>query len=469
MQLYQVVNQNDIEKLHATTLRIMDEIGVVIGSAKARNILAKGGAKVDGQTVHISQAMIERALKTVPPSFSLWGRGGQEVPINTGDTFYAGPDGAPFVHDIDRGRRDGNVEDLINLTKLCHMMNTIDVISYCVCEPVDVDVSVRHMELLYNKIKYSSKPQMGPTFSYEAAKQGLEMIAIVFGGVEAIKEKPALLGIPSSLSPLSFDERSAGAIMAFAEYGQPQLINSLCMAGATAPTTLPGAIAIQNAEILAGITLAQLVNPGTPVVYSASGSSVDMRLGSLAVGAPESALFSLINGQLAKYYNIPCRISGAISDSKCVDAQAGYESMMTLLMAQMAGGNYILHGGGIMETYNCVSYEKLMMDDDIVGMVRRIGRGVEVNDETLAFDLIKEVGPLGAYINQSHTFKTFRKEFYLPVVSDRNNYDQWVKKGSLTAEQRANARWKKLLAEYEEPTLPAEVDRGLRKYIESQK
>jgi len=241
------------------------------------------------------------------------------------------------------------------------------------------------------------------------------------------------------------------------------------MAGATAPTTLAGAIAVQNAEILAGITLAQTVNPGTPIVYSASGSSTDMRLGSLTVGAPEGALFSLINGQLAKYYNLPCRIGGAISDSKCVDAQAGYESMMTMLMAQMAGGNFILHGGGIMETYNCVSLEKMMIDHEIVGLIQRIGRGLEVNAKTLAFDLIKEVGPQGGYINQAHTFKNFRQEFYQPAVSDRNNYEQWVKKGSLTAEQRANARWKKLLAEYEEPKLPADVDRDLRKYIEKLK
>jgi trimethylamine--corrinoid protein Co-methyltransferase len=204
-------------------------------------------------------------------------------------------------------------------------------------------------------------------------------------------------------------------------------------------------------------------------MYGASGSNADMRTGSLCIGTPEDALFSLINGQLAKYYKLPCRISGALSDSKCVDAQAGYETMMTLLMAQMAGGNFILHAGGILESYLCVSFEKLMIDDEVMGMVKRIGRGVEVNEETLAFDVVKEVGPQGAFIDHDHTFEHFRTEFYQPVLSDRDNAIKWKERGSLTAEQRANARWKKLLSEYEEPKLPADVDRDLRKFIEKRK
>ena len=470
MQHYQAVTRNDIEAIHDTSLRILNEVGVVFGQDRARDILAKGGAKIDGQTVRFPREMIKRALETVPSSFRLRGREEAfDVEINTRDAIFASQDGPPFVHDADNGRRVGTMEDFKNLAKLCHMMDSISILSFILCEPADVDPRVRDLELLYNKIKYSSKPQMGPTLGYEVVKEGLEMAALVFGGAEAMRENPALIGILCTLSPLCIDDKSCGGIIAYAEYGQPQLISSLCMAGATAPTTLPGAIAVQNAEILAGIALAQTVNPGTPIVYSASGSSTDMRLGSLAVGAPEGALFSLINGQLAKYYNIPCRIGGAISDSKCVDAQAGYESMMAMLMAQMAGGNFILHGGGIMETYNCVSFDKMMVDHEIVGLIKRIGRGVEVNARTLAFDLIREVGPQGAYINQAHTFKNFRQEFYQPEISDRNNYDQWVKKGSLRAEERANARWKNLLAEYQEPQLPAEVDRDLRKYIDSRK
>jgi len=273
------------------------------------------------------------------------------------------------------------------------------------------------------------------------------------------------VGIPCTLTPLSYDDKMAGAIIAYAEYGQPQLINSLCIAGATTPVTIAGTVALQNAEVLAGIILAQLVREGTPIVYSASSSNAEMRFGSLVIGTPEDAIFSLINGQLAKFYNLPCRISGALSDSKCPDAQSAYEAAITLSMAQMAGGNFILHSAGIIDTYNTVCLEQMMIDDEIIGMVRRIGRGAEVNEETLAFDVIREVGPQGQFLSHEHTCKHFRSEFYQPVLSDRNNPVQWEAEGSLTAEQRANARWKKLLAEYQEPALDKDVDEALRRYM----
>lgn len=470
MQRYQVVTANEIDKIHETSMKIMSEIGVVFSYAPARDILAKGGASVDGKTVRFPREMVERALKTVPSSFMLYGRNSaKNIEINTTKTAYVGPYGSPFVHDIDKGRRTGTLEDFNNLAKLCQMLDNIDIQSHIYCEACDIDVSYRHLEMVYNAVKYNEKPLMGGVLGYEASKKCIELAAIAHGGTDAIKERPIMASIPCTLTPLSYDDKMAGAIIAYAEYGQPQLVNSLSIAGATTPVTLAGAIALQNAEILAGIVLAQLVNPGTPIVYSASGSNADMRSGSLAIGSPEDALFSLINGQLAKFYNIPCRISGCLTDSKCADAQAGYESMMTLMMAQMAGGNFILHSAGILETYNCVSYEKLMIDDEIIGMIRRIGRGIEVNEETLAYDIIKDVGPQGAYISHEHTFMNFREEFFMPSLSDRDNPTNWKNNGAPDTQQRANARWKKLLSEYEEPKLPADIDKDLRSYIEKNK
>jgi trimethylamine--corrinoid protein Co-methyltransferase len=467
MQRYQVVTQNDIERIHETSLRIMEEVGVVFSYEPARNILAKGGAKIDGKTVRFPPGMVERNLKIIPSSFKLHARNPKkDVEINTRDMAFAGPNCPPFVLDLDKGRRYSALEDFNNLAKLCQMLDNIDIQSQIYCEPNDVDVKIRHLEMTYSSLKYNEKPLMGSSLGYQDAKDCIEMAAIAHGGIDAVKARPIMASIPCTLTPLSYDDKMAGAIIAYAEYGQPQLVNSLCIAGATSLVTIAGTIALQNAEILAGIVLAQLVNPGVPVVYSAASSNAEMRNGSLSVGSPENALFSLINGQLAKYYNLPCRMSGALSDSKCVDAQAGYETMMTLLMAQMAGGNFIMHGGGILEAYNCTSFEKMMIDDEVMGMVRRIGRGVEVNEETLAFDVIKELGPQGAFIDHDHTFEHFRTEFYQPVLSDRNNPTAWKEQGSLTAEQRANARWKKLLSEYEEPKLPADVDRDLRKFIE---
>lgn len=470
MQRYQVITQDEIQQIHETSLKIMGEVGIVISYGPALDILKKGGAKVDEETVYFPSAMVENCLKTAPSSFTLHSRNpNKNVLINTQDAVYAGPNCPPFVQDLDRGRRPGTLEDFDNLTKLCHMLEHIDLQSNTYCEPQDVAAHIRHLEMVYHACKYNEKPLMGGTMGYEEAKECIALAALAFGGIDEIQDKPIMSAIPCSLTPLCYDPKMIGAVIAYAEHGQAQLINSLVIAGATTPVTIAGAIAVQNAEILAGIVLAQLVNPGTPVIYSAAGTNADMRSVSLAIGSPENALFSLINGQLAKYYQLPCRMSGALSDSKCVDAQAGYEAMMTLLMAQMAGGNFILHGVGILDSYNCVSYEKLLIDHEMIGMVKRIGRGVEVNEKTLAYDVVKEVGPQGAYIGHNHTLRNFRKEFYLPFLSDRSNFVRWSEEGSLPTDQRANLRWKEMLSAYEEPELSADVERDMKKYIEKRK
>ena len=466
MHRYQIVDQEGILKIHENSLKIMEEIGVVFSYDPALEILAKGGAKVVGKTAHFPRKVVEDALKTVPSSFTLHARNPEKnVEITTEKTAYVGPYGAPFVLELGKERRDGTMEDFINLAKICQSLDSIDIQSHIYCEPCDTAVNTRYLEMIYEAMKHNEKPIMGGVLGYDDAKRSIELASIPFGGLAAIQNKPIMASIPCTLTPLSYDDKMAGAIIAYAEHGQAQLVNSLSMAGTTTPATLSGAISLQNAEVLAGIVLAQMVNPGTPIVYSASGSCSDMKNSSLAVGAPESAIFSLINGQLTKFYNIPCRISGGLSDSKCCDAQAGYESMMTLMMAQMGGGNFILHSAGILENYNCVSYEKLIIDDEIIGMIRRINQGVTLDDNGLAYDVIKEVGPQGSFISHKHTFKNFRKEFYMPRLSDRNNFERWTAQGSPTAEQRANVRWKKILNEYVEPTMDANILKEMKAFI----
>lgn len=468
MQRYQLLTQNEIEKIHENSLRIMENVGVVFTYKPAKEILAKAGAKVDGDTVYFPKTLVERELKNVPSSFIMHARNpNKNVEITTEKTAYVGPYGSPFVQDIDRGRRQGVLEDFINIVKICDSLNNIDIQSHITCEPNDVDVKMRAKVMVYNTLKYSDKPLMGSVYGYETSKQCIEMAAMLFGGMAAIKDKPVMASIPCTLTPLSYDDNMTGAIIAYAEAGQPQLVNSLSIAGMTTPTTIAGLVSLQNAEILAGIVLAQCVNPGTPIVYSASGSNAEMSTGALAIGSPEDALVSLVNGQLAKFYQIPCRISGALSDSKMMDSQAAYESAITLMMAQMAGGNFILHSAGIIETYNCTSYEKLIIDNEIIGYLRRINQGVEVNEETLAYDVIKEVGPRGVFLIHDHTLENFRSEFYRPTLSDRMNYEQWKEAGSIPIEKQANAKWKQILANYAGSTLSADVDADLRKYIET--
>ena len=464
---YQLLSQEDIQKIHETSLKIMENLGIVFSYEPAKELLKKHGAKVDGDTVFFSRNMVEEKLKTVPSSFTFHGRNPKKtIEMNTVNTYYAGPNCPPFIQDLENGRRMSTLNDFINVVKIINDLPYIDIQSQIPCEPNDIDVEMRHKVMTYNTLKYSDKPFMGSSMGYEASKTCIEMAAITHGGMDVLKEKTIISAIPCTLTPLSYDDKMAGAIMAYAEFNQAQLVNSLPISGATTPVTFAGTVALQNAEILAGIILAQCVNPGCPIVYSAAATGAEMSTGSLAIGSPENAIFSLINGQLAKFYKIPCRISGSLSDSKMMDSQAAFESAITGMMGQLAGGNFVLHGVGIIESYNCISLEKLMIDHEIIGYIKYIGKGVEVNDDTLAYEIIQEVGPRGEFLSTDHTCEHFRETLYRPFISNRQNPDQWRNEGSLSLEQKAHQKWKQMLEKYEEPTLPADVEADLKKYLE---
>lgn len=466
MQRYQIAEQEDLVKIHETSLKILEEVGVVMLYEPALEVLKKHGARIEGSTVFFPRNLVEEKLKLTPSEFTLYSRDPKKnVLFNTKDTHYCGPGGSCFVSDVDKGRRPSKREDFINLIKLYQSMEMIEM-HHVPCEMTDVDASVRNKMVVYETMKYSDKPLMPFMFTEEEATDCIAMAAAPFGGLEAVKnKKPVLLADPCTITPLCYDSKALATLMVFARYGQIQLINSLAMAGATAPVTLAGNVAVQNAEILAGIVLAQCINPGTPVIYSASGSNANMKTCSLTIGSPECALMSLINGQMAKFYQLPCRISGTITDSKCYDPQMGYESMMNLMTAEMAGGNFILHAGGIMATYDTVSFEKSMIDYEMMGLVRRIHRGIDVNEETLAYDVIKEVGPRGEFLTEEHTLEYFREEHYNPFISDSRNVTQWENEGRKTVTDRAALKWKQMLEEYVQPEFPADLDRELKSYL----
>lgn len=467
---YTLISQEELEMIHENSLRIMNEIGIVMPYDHAKELLAAKGCKVDGDRVYFPKNLVEECIKLAPASYTLHGRSAaRDVKMSTEYTAYAGPYGSPFVTDLDRGKRNGTLEDFINIVKIVDNLKYVDIQSHISCEPQDVPENERPLKMVFNTMKYSDKPLMGSIYGYENSKKCIELASIPFGGLDAIKDKPVLASIPCTLTPLSYDSRQLGAIRAYAEFGQVQLINSLSIAGMTTPATIAGLVSVQNAEVLAGIVYAQCVNPGCPVVYSASGSNADMSNGLLVIGSPEDAVVSLINGQLAKFYQIPCRLAGSLSDSKSMDSQAAMEATVTGLMAQMAGGNFILHSVGIMETYNTTSYEKLIIDNEMLGYARRIAQGVEVNEETLAFEAIEETGPQGVFLLHEHTLENFRDEFHFPNPSliSRKSYDNWVVDGSVTMEQAANKRWKEILANYKEPALDAEVEKDMLKFVEA--
>ncbi len=468
MQWYEFLTKDQVEQIHQASLNILESVGIDFRYPPALEILKKGGARVDGERAFFPAQLVEAQIKKAPAEFTLYARNSDADVVLGGDHMaYIPGYGAPFVTDLDGGRREGSLQDFESFVKLTQTSPYQDICSGMVIEPNDVPHDIRHAKMIYAALKYSEKPFMGSAMGAQGAKDSIQMASILFGSQDQLVEKPRMISILTSLTPLVYDERMLGAIIEYARAGQPQLISSLVIAGATGPTTLAGTLALQNAEILAGIVLAQLVREGTPVVFSGSSSNTEMRSGALSIGSPEMAVNAAATAQMARFYNLPVRGGGAVSDAKVPDAQAAYESMMSLLMAQVSGVNFVLHSAGILESYSCMSYEKFIIDDEICGMVKRIKNAYAVSADTLALDVIKAVGPGGHFLDQDHTFEHFRQEFYQPMLSNRDNFDTWFANGSQQILETANKTVKKVLAEYSEPDLPADADKDLNRFIDT--
>jgi len=468
MGMFGYFSPTEIEQIHEATLTIMETTGLVFSYEPARKLFAGAGCKIDGQRVFFPKKLVEEQIKKAPSQFTLYARNPEKNVVIGGDNLAFMPCyGAPFVNDMDRGRRKGTLEDFNNFAKLAYKSPYMDITGGMMAEPNDIPVAHRNAERIYSAMILSDKPFMGAGTDANDAKQTIEMASLIFGSREEMAEKPPFISILCSLTPLAYDDKMCGGIMEYARAGMPQLISSLAIAGATSPVTMEGTLVVQNAEILAGITLSQLVREGTPVVFAGSSSSTAMRYGTLSIGAPEMAINTAATAQLGRFYNLPVRGGGALTDSKTVDSQAAYESMMSMMMATMSGINFVLHSAGILEGYITASYEKFIIDNEICGMCKRIKRGENITAEKLAMDVIRDVGPGGEYLTHMHTFKHFKQEFYTPIMEERDNFTSWHNNGGLTMEQRANAKYKEMLETYEKPDMDQDIRKNLDAYIKS--
>ncbi len=469
MQQFEYFSQDDVQTIHEATLRVLETVGVDVGYPPAVEVLKKGGCHVDGQRVFFPPKVVMAQVAKAPSEYTLQARNPEKnVTIGGDHIAYIPCYGPPFVHDLDRGRRESTLEDYTNFVKLAYASQNMDITGGMMAEPNDVPAERRNAEMIYASMRYSDKPFMGGAIGAEAARETIEMAAIVFGcSEEALAEKMPMISILCTLTPLAYDDRMLGAIMEYARAGMPQLISSLSIAGATTPVTMEGTLVVQNAEILAGIVFTQLIREGTPVVFSGSSSAAAMRYGTLSAGAPEMAVNTAATAQMARFYGVPSRSGGAVTDAKLPDAQAGMESMMSQLMATVSGVHFVLHAAGILEGYVATSYEKFIIDDEICGMCKRIKRGETVTPENLATDVIAQVGPGGEYLTNIHTFQNFRKSLYTPIIEQKETYTAWKEKGGEPIERAANRKWKDILAKYEEPSMPDAALSELEKYIES--
>ncbi len=465
------LSADEIESIHQASLRVLAELGMKVTDVEARKIYAEGGARVDDseEMVYLDPEMVEEVIKTVPAEYTHNARNpNKSVTLGGNHITFSGVGGPAFVSDLDRGRRPGTYAELCNYKKL---FQSFDIIHYGSggFEPLDLPENSRHLDIMLAQILYTDKCMSTSLLGSNRARDGLNMACIVHGiTYEDLPGHVVISGGINTNSPRLLDGPMAGGLIELARAGQPVIVTPFTLAGAMAPVTVIGAITQQNAEALAGIVLTQLVRPGTPVGYGGFTSNVDMRTGSPAFGTPEQTKASLITGQLCRRYKIPFRSSNT-NASTSVDAQSAYESEMSLWGAVMGHANMIFHGGGWLEGGLVASFEKLIIDVEMMQMMAEFVEPLAVNEGSLAIEAMREVQPGGHYFGTSHTMERYDTAFYTPVVSDWTNFENWQEAGGLDSAKRANVVWKQVINDYEQPPLDPAILEELEEYVARRK
>jgi trimethylamine--corrinoid protein Co-methyltransferase len=389
------------------------------------------------------------------------------VQIGGDATVFAPNYGSPFAFDLDNGRRYATLHDFENLVKLAYMAPAVHHSGGTVCEPVDVPVAVRHLDMVYAHLRYSDKPFMGSVTAGERAADSIDMARIAFGG--DLADRTVMTSLINANSPLAWDGTMLAAAEIYARANQACIITPFILAGAMSPVTAAGVAAQTLAEALAGMAFVQLVRPGAPVVMGSFASSMSMQTGAPTFGTPEPALVLYTVGALARRLGVPFRSGGSLCASKLPDAQAAYESQATLIPTLMGGVNFALHSAGWQEGGLTVGYEKFILDADQLGMMETFAKGVDLSPNGQALDAIIENGPGQHFLGTAHTLANFETAFYRSTTADNSSFEQWTEEGGLDAAQRANAIWKRQLAEYEAPAIDDAIDAELHDYIERRK
>jgi trimethylamine--corrinoid protein Co-methyltransferase len=467
---YDVLDEEGLALIEANADLILDEIGIEFRDDEEALALWRGaGADVNGTRVRFPPGLCRSLIATAPNTFTQHARNPERaVEIGGNATVFAPVYGPPFVRDLDNGRRYGTIEDFRNFVKLAYQAPAIHHSGGTVCEPVDVPVNKRHLDMVYSHIRYSDKPFMGSVTHPERAKDSVTMAELVFGA-DFVDRNCVMVNLINANSPMVFDGTMLGALKVYARANQATIVTPFILAGAMSPVTVAGTLTQVLAEVLAGAALTQLCRKGAPVVMGCFAASISMQSGAPTFGTPEPSLVSYGAAQLARRLGIPFRTGGSLCASKVADAQAAYESANTLNATLLAGTNFVLHAAGWLEGGLASGYEKFVMDCDQLAMQQRFAEGVDLSDNGQALSAIREVGPGSHYLGCAHTQANFETAFYRSTIADNNSFEQWLAEGEKTAEQRANALWKKWLAEYEAPPLDPGIDEALRDFVARKK
>lgn len=467
LPLVEPMSQEQIEKVDAASMDILEEVGVVFRDDQAIEDWKSVGAEVrDGDRVHLDRALVRELINTIPASFTYHARNPENnLPFGHEHSMFVPMTGAPYLRDLDDKRRSPTLDDLSDFHKLAQMLPSMHSSAHHIVEPMDHAVSHRHLRITYSSMKYSDKVFMGMTTSGRNAEDVLDMCAILFGE-QYLETHPVVTGNCNGNSPLVWDETMLSAMRAFNRRNQPVLCSPFVLGGANTPASTAAAVAQLNAEALAALAYTQVVRKGCPAIYGHYLSTVSMASGAPMAGTPEISLMNFMIGQMARHYDIPWRTSNTLGGAKTLDAQAGYESSTTMMAVLMAGANYIWHSAGWNEAGMHCSMAKFIVDAEQCAMGYRMAEGIRWDDFDEALAAVRDIGPGGHYLGHAHTLAKFQDAFFMPKLFDNNSYEQWVADGSKDLTTRALAEARSMLDAYEEPKLDESVDEALRDYID---
>ena len=455
---FKLLTEASIHKVHQTAMRIIEEVGFEVNSETALELFEMAGARVDWgkRLVRLPQERVMELIELAPSEVRLCGQDEKHDVLLGGHRVYAGTGGtALYIYHPDTGqKRLATLEDLKHIAKLVDQLDNIHLFMLSTY-PSELPVEQVDVNRFFAGLDNTTKHVMGGVYTLDGVKQVIRMAEIVAGSAEALRQRPLISMVTLAISPLRMDGQYGDLAVNIAQSGIPLVCPSEPLCGATSPVTLAGNLAIQTVDSLMGVMLTQIVNPGTPVIFGSVATSTDLRDLKYLAGSVEMGLLSAAGAQMAQFYKLPFYATGGMTDSKVLDAQSGYESALTSLLCALAGANFIHDAAGLMEFALTACYEKFVIDNDILGMVMRAVAGIEVDDDSLAFDLIKQVGPGGNFVTAKHTRRFMRSEHYQPSVSDRDSREEWEAKGGKTTWERAAEKVKEIIANHNYSLPPA--------------
>lgn len=466
----QALSPHELNQIHTASLEVLQDVGVAFHDPEAIEIFSAHGIKTEDNKVFLTERDVRLGLSSVPAQFTVYGRDPDKQVVVGGEGFVFLPaSGPPFVVTLDGEQRPATLIDHQHICMLVQTSKQIDMGSVLAVEPCDIDSKTAYLDMLLSSLLLCDKPFLAYAPGRQASRDGMEMTSLAFGGEDKIRDRPVMVGSISPSSPLQYSKEAGEGIIEFARWGQPLLIACCVMGGSSGPVAPAGILTLQNAEILAGIVLSQLVKPGLPIIYGATSCPLDMRSGAISIGAPETAILAGATAQMAQFYDLPSRSGGDLTDAHFPDIQAGIESALTLLTAARQGINFILHSCGILASFLAMSFEKFIADEEACAMVRKMLTPIEVNEDTIDLETIKEAGIGGSYLTKKKTLAKCRTEYYIPELMNRQGFGNWKAAGKKPAHLVADEIVQRRLAAYEQPPIEPDREQTLRDFVDRKK